>query len=63
MNQVDRQLESAQEHIHALRLEASRNCELQLLRPRLNLRRRLARALRNWAASLEPEAPKTATSS
>ena len=62
VNQLDRQLQSAQDHLSALRLEASRNRELQLLRPRLSLRCRLARALRNWAASLEPEVAQTATS-
>ena len=60
MNHLD-QFETARDHISALRLEASRNRELQLLGSKLNLRRRLARALRNWAASLEPEAAKTAT--
>ena len=63
MNQVDRQLETAQNHIHALRLEASLERELQSLSPTSSLRRRLARALRNWAASLEPEAARSATSS
>ena len=61
MNQLDRQLQSAQDHLSALRLEASRNRELQLLRPHLSLRRRLARALRAVAANLEPEAIKTST--
>lgn len=61
MNHSERQLEIARDSLDALRLEASLNRELQLLRPRLNLRRRLARALRNLATSLEPEPAKTAT--
>lgn len=61
MNHSERQLETARDSLDALRLEASLNRELQLLRPRLNLRRRLARALRNLATSLEPEPAKTAT--
>ena len=63
MNQLDQQLETARDHVNALRLEASRNREVQLLGTKLSLRRRFARALRNWAANLEPETMKTATSS
>jgi hypothetical protein len=63
MNHSDRSLETAHEHIDDLRLEASLSRELQLTRPSFNLRRRLARALRAVAASLEPEVIKTATSS
>jgi len=61
VNHSERQLETARDSLDALRLEASLNRELQLLRPRLNLRHRLARALRNLATSLEPEPAKTAT--
>ena len=63
MDHLNQQLETARDHVRALRLEASINRELQSLRPKLSLRHRLARALRNWAASLEPEAAKPATSS
>lgn len=61
MNQLDQQLETARDHIRALRLEASRNRDLQLLGSRASLRCWLARILRNWATSLEPEPAKTAT--
>ena len=61
MNHSDRLHETAREHLDDLRLEAGINRELQLLRPRLDLRRRLARVLRNLAAHLEPEPAKTAT--
>ena len=63
MNQLDQQLEAARDHIRALRLEASRNRDLQLLGSRANLRCWLARILRNWAANLERETAKPATSS
>lgn len=63
MNQLDQQLETARDHIRALRLEASRNRELQSAGSRLSLRCWLARILRNWAANLEPETAKPATSS
>ena len=61
MNHSDRLLETAREHVRDLRLEASLNRELQSLRPPLNLRQRLARTLRNLAASLESDTTKTAT--
>ena len=61
MDHLNQQLETARDHLNALRLEASHNRELQLLSPRFSLRRRLAHALRTWAANLEPEAAKTST--
>jgi hypothetical protein len=55
MSTIEQQVAQSKEVLETLRREARIQHELAA-RPRLSLRRRLAHALRAWAANLEPEA-------